>query len=307
MPDNSPQNYLLITGGTGFLGQRICQQALANGYRVAVLTRNKARAAGLLPAGVQCYESLGKITDLDRLSCVINLVGEPLVHGRWNKARKKEFFSSRVGITQALFDHFKQHNIALPVLISGSAVGYYGPHTDETLDESGVFHDSFSHQLCAAWEDTANQFAELGARVCLIRTGIVLDKEMGALAKMLLPFQWGVGGVMGNGKQWMPWIHIDDYVALIFHCLRRSDLRGAVNGTAPNPVTNRVFTKTLGRVLGRPTFFRMFSPVAKLMFGEMAKELLLSGQKVVPRKALETSFEFQFPELEHALRDLLAQ
>ena len=298
-------NRLLITGGTGFLGSSLCDRALQLDYRVTVLSRDARRAKTLLPTEVGCYQSLEAIPDLDAIGCILNLAGEPLAARRWSSERKKEFFASRVGTTQALFEHFKGAGVVPPVVISGSAIGYYGAQNDRVLDEAAEFRDCFSHQLCDAWEKAASNFSELGSRVCLLRTGIVLDKDRGALAKMLPPFRLGLGGPLGNGKQWMSWIHRDDFVALVFHCLRRSDVSGAVNATAPEAVTNQVFSRTLGKVLGRPAFFRMPSQVVKLMFGEMAKELLLSGQRVYPRKALETGFIYQYPELEGALRNIL--
>ena len=299
-------HYLLMTGGTGFLGQALCRHALSRGHRVAVLTRNVIRAGDLLPKNIGLFSSLNDVADLEKVTCLVNLAGEPLINGRWNKARKEKFMASRVGTTQSLYADFSQRGFAPRLVVNGSAVGYYGPHEDRLLDESGKFHDSFSHQLCAAWENAAKQFTELGSRVCLVRTGIVLDKEKGALARMLPSFRMALGGVIGNGKQWMPWIHVEDFVGLVFHLIRRSDIRGAVNATAPNPVTNKQFTKILGAVLHRPAVFRIPGPMVRLIFGEMAKELLLSGQKVYPRKALETGYEFKFPLLEAALKDLLA-
>lgn len=299
------EKHMLITGGTGFLGGNIAAHALAKGYRVSVITRNPEKALQTLPPGVLPYTRVQEVDDLSNVSCLVNMAGEPLAGGRWTEKRKQLFFESRVGFTENLFRHFDALGKAPPIIISGSAVGYYGPHNDKLLDEFAKFHDSYAHQLCADWEKAAKQFEALGSRVCRVRTGIVLDQSQGALAKMLTPFRLGLGGVLGSGLQWMPWIHIDDYVALIFHLIKRTDIRGAVNGTAPNAVTNREFTKTLGKVLKRPTIFTMPSPLAKLLFGEMAKELLLTGQRVYPQKALDTGFEFRFPDLEATLRELL--
>lgn len=295
---------ILVTGGTGFIGGYFCRRAVAEGHRVYVLTRDIERARHKLPETAQLFDSLADLPLDSPVQVVLNLAGESLFSGRWTKRRKALIRDSRIGTTKALWDYFSQ-GTPPELLISGSAIGYYGPSSERKLDESGPYRDSFSHQLCADWEEQAKAFCNLGTRVCLSRTGIVLARDGGALGKMLPAFKLGLGGQLGRGNQWMSWIHINDMVNLLFHCMARADLNGAVNATAPNPVRNRQFTKALGRALHRPTFFCMPAFAAKLVFGEMAKELLLSGQHVVPRKARETGFKFQFPELAGALADLV--
>lgn len=298
--------HILVTGGTGFIGRQFCKRALAEGLHLHVLTRNKAAAEKLVPDAVHLYGSLDELPDELGFSTLLNLAGEPLADKRWNTERKRQFYQSRIGMTQALYAHFVQRGSAPNLLINGSAIGYYGPHTDKKLDESGTSHESFSHQLCADWERQARQFQALGTRVCYLRIGIVLGPGEGALARMVPVFKLGLGGPIGRGSQWMSWIHIDDLIELIFHCMERSDLSGAVNATAPHPVRNKRFSKLLGGALHRPAFFAMPVFAAELMFGEMARELLLSGQHVVPRKALETGFEYRFPELSEALQDIVS-
>ena len=295
---------VLVTGASGFIGHYFCQSAREKGLNVIALSRYPEKAQKRL-LGVVMVKNLEELPP-GKIHYVVNLAGEPLVSGRWNAKRKQEFIHSRVGVTNQLFEFFKQQAEYPEVLVNGSAVGYYGPCDDELLDENSEYHDSFSHDLCNKWEQSAGQFNELGTRICCLRTGIVLGKGEGALARMLPPFKMGLGGRLGSGKQWMPWIHIEDQINLIFHCLNRSDLNGSVNATAPNPMTNNDFSQTLGRVLSRPVIFPMPAVIARLLFGEMADELLLTGQRVHPRKVLESGFEFQYPELESALKQILA-
>lgn len=294
---------VLVTGATGFIGRHFCQSAVAKGFNVIALVRDLDKAKQRLP-DISLVTSLADLPS-EKIHYVVNMAGEPLAKGRWNEKRKQAFLESRVGTTNQLLDHFKSSTERPDVLISGSAVGYYGPYCDKLLDESAVPHDSFSHYLCSEWEHSAAQFLSLGTRVCYLRTGIVLGAGEGALSQIVPPFKMGLGGRIGSGKQWMPWIHIDDEIALIFHCIKRSDISGSVNGTAPNPVTNQQFSKTLGKVLSRPVIFPMPAFVAKLLFGEMAKELLLTGQRTHPRKALESGFEFNYPDLAPALEQIL--
>ncbi|PCJ92945.1 MAG: TIGR01777 family protein [Porticoccaceae bacterium] len=295
---------VLVTGATGFIGRYFCQSAKARGLHVIALTRNEEKARDRLP-GIQAVEDLQYLSKTKKIHYVINLAGEALVGERWNIPRKQQFLDSRIGVTDKLFEFFKGVDEPPDVLISGSAVGYYGPHYDKVLDEAAKPHESFSHQLCMAWEHCAARFTQLGTRVCYLRTGIVLGPDDGALGRMLTPFKLGFGGRLGNGKQWMSWIHLDDEVALIFHCLKRSDITGSINGSSPNPVTNMKFSQTLGKVLSRPVLFPMAPAVARLLFGEMADELLLTGQRVYPRKALESGFKFSYPELQQALEQIL--
>lgn len=297
---------VLVTGATGFIGGYFSRAALAKGMRVIALSRSPEKAHRHLP-GARVVGQLEELPATEKVDYLVNLAGEPLVSGRWNEARKRLFLESRVGTTDRLFEHFRNVDSPPSVMVSGSAVGYYGPHNDRLLDEAGRHHDSFSHRLCAAWEQSASRFEQLGTRVCHLRTGIVLGKGQGALARMVLPFSLGLGGQLGSGKQWMPWIHINDEVDIIFHCLKRRDIHGSVNAASPNPVTNKQFTRALGHALHRPTLFPMPSFAARLLFGEMADELLLTGQRAFPRKLLESGYHFHFSELETALVEILGK
>ncbi|WIO75403.1 TIGR01777 family oxidoreductase [Porticoccaceae bacterium LTM1] len=296
---------VLITGGSGFIGSHLCQSLLADGYEVHVLTRDKAKARNSLPDAVKLYQSLADMDADAPVDAVVNFAGEPLAAGRWSSQRKQRFYDSRVGTTDALYDYFVHAPQPPSVLISGSAIGYYGPHGDEQLSEQGAVVNSFSHRLCDAWELSAKRFADMGCRVCCIRTGVVLGKGEGALARMMPAFKMGLGGRLGSGKQWFSWVHIADMVELLKFCLEHNELRGPVNGTAPEPVTNLELTRQLARSLNRPAIFPMPSPVARLLFGEMAQELLLTGQRVVPTKLQKAGFEFKYPKLQDALKQII--
>ncbi len=294
---------ILMTGGSGFIGRHFCRRALDKGWNVTVLTRNAKVAAKRLPSSVKLIEQLADLDENQAIEVVVNLAGKPLAEGRWTEVRKRSFIDSRVGITQQLFDFFSVRNLKPKVVISGSAVGFYGSG-EAVVDESASGFEGFSHDLCQQWEASAAQFESLGCRVCYLRTGIVLGNE-GALAKMLPAFKFALGGPMGTGEQWMSWIHIDDMVSLIEHCINCEDLVGAVNATAPSPVTNRQFSKALANALRRPAVFPMPALIVKLLFGEMGEELLLKGQSVLPKKLEGSGFKFQHSHLDSALSEIL--
>jgi|TARA_B110000908_G_scaffold168004_1_gene222030 uncharacterized protein (TIGR01777 family) len=291
---------VLVTGATGFIGYHFCMAAVKKGYKVVALSRNAMAARERLP-GVKVIARLGELPDKQSISYVLNLAGESLVSGRWNKTLKQKFINSRVDTTNELFEYFKAKRSYPDVVVSGSAVGYYGSSDDSILDETSEYREGYSHHLCSMWENAASQFQLLGSRVCYLRTGIVLGRGEGALARMVPPFKFGLGGEIGSGKQWMPWIHIADQVALIFHCMEQENISGGVNACSPNPVTNAYFTRALGEILSRPTLFSMPSIIARVIFGEMAQELLLSGQRAIPKKALETGFKFNYSSIKSAL------
>ncbi|MBL8256764.1 MAG: TIGR01777 family oxidoreductase [Pseudoxanthomonas mexicana] len=293
--------HVLLTGGTGFIGRALCLHLLQTGHTLSVLTRDPVHARTRVPASVRLVTSLDDARDVE---AVVNLAGEPLMAGRWNATRKAEFRASRLGTTQALIAWMARQSLRPRVLVSGSAIGYYGPRNDEALDESAAPGDDFAAQLCRDWETAAMQAEGLDVRTCRVRTGIVLGTDGGALAKMLPPFRLGVGGPMGDGRQWMSWIHRDDLVRMIAWLLDSDRAGGAYNGAAPMPVSNRDFARALGKALRRPAVLPTPSFVLKAGFGEMA-QLLLTGQRVLPAHALAEGFEFGFPTLEAALTDLL--
>ncbi|MDG1165500.1 MAG: TIGR01777 family oxidoreductase [Porticoccaceae bacterium] len=297
---------VLITGGSGFIGRHLSIQATELGWRVIVLTRDTTAAALRLPQTAKLIDTLDVLTDDLVINAVVNLAGEPLAAGRWTEARKQKFAISRIGATEALHRFFAARAQKPEVLVSGSAIGFYGAGNgkDRPIDEAGIPVDNFSHQLCKNWEQAAAQFELLGVRVIYLRTGIVLGEE-GALAKMLPPFKLALGGAIGDGQQWMSWIHIDDMAALILHCVNNTALTGPVNATAPNPLRNALFSRLLGAAVHRPAIFPMPAFMVKILFGQMGEELLLQGQRVIPRKIQDSGFNFQYPLLEKALADLL--
>lgn len=289
---------ILITGGTGFIGQRLCERLLDAGHQLTVLTRHPGKGP---QAQVQYVGQLG---DVGPVQAVVNLAGEPLAEGRWTPARKQAFLESRIGTTEALLAWMRHLPTRPQVLVSGSAIGYYGPRDATPLDETASPGHDFAAMLCRNWEAEALKAEDLGVRTCLLRTGIVLDRDGGALARMLPPFRMGAGGPMGDGTQWMSWIHRDDLVGIILWMLADPELRGACNGTAPAPVTNAQFARTLADALGRPAWVRTPAFALKLAFGEMAG-LLLTGQNVVPARALQEGYRFQYPTLDKALDAIL--
>ncbi len=291
----------LITGGTGFIGSALCSRLLEDKHDIVILSRHP----DAIKAPVTAISNLDQLKSDTAFDVVINLAGEPIANKRWSDQQKQRISRSRLDTTQKLISYFKTIEHKPKLFISGSAIGYYGTsETNDIVDETEHGDDSFSSQLCQQWEATALQAQTLGIRTCLLRTGIVLGKGGGALSKMLPPFKVGLGGKIGRGKQWMSWIHLDDLVGIILYCIDHDGLKNAINGTSPNPVTNQVFTKTLGKVLKRPTILPMPTLVVKLLMGQMGEELLLAGKKVLPIKVLDAGYKFQYKELEGALKNI---
>ena len=290
---------ILITGGTGFIGSTLCSRLLEEGNnKIVILSRHSEK----IKPPIQAIAELNELKDNDAFDVVINLAGEPIANKRWSDQQKHQIFSSRINTTKKLIAYLETLENKPKLLISGSAIGYYGiDKTDAVIEEKDNGDNSFSSELCQKWEAVALKAEKLGIRTCLLRTGIVLGKNGGALNKMLLPFKMYLGGRIGNGKQWMSWIHIDDLIGIILHCINHDNLKGAVNGTSPNPVTNQAFTKTLGTVLKRPTIFPMPALVVKLLMGQMGEELLLAGKQIRPKKALDAGYIFKYKTLEEAL------
>lgn len=293
--------HVLITGGTGFIGRALCQQLVHSGHAVTVLTRSKSKAA-LRLKNVRVVEHLQDACDVE---AVVNLAGEPLAEGRWTAQRKQAFRDSRIGSTQRLLGWIESLPVRPRVLVSGSAIGYYGPRDDTPVIESDAPGSDFAALLCRDWEAAALNAEALGLRVCIVRIGIVLGHDGGALGKMLPPFKLGAGGPMGSGAQWMSWVQRSDLVRMMVWLLEHNTARGVYNGSAPVPVTNREFARTLGAVLKRPAGLTTPAFALKLMFGEMAESLLLTGQRVLPLRAEAEGFEFGYRTLDAALRDVL--
>ncbi|WP_100641870.1 TIGR01777 family oxidoreductase [Alteromonas facilis] len=294
---------ILITGGTGLIGRHFIHQ-FESTYRFTVLTRDQSKASQLLPQGCEYISSLDPFRNLDQFDAIINLAGEPIVDKRWSPQQKDIITDSRLSITQQLADLCNQSRFPPEVFISGSAIGFYGRQGSEKISETfNRPFDEFSHQLCKQWEAIALQASSAKTRVCILRTGIVLADDGGALAKMLLPFKCGLGGPIASGNQYMSWIHIRDMVNGIHHLVKRPSSKGIYNLTAPEPETNKAFAKKLCNALHRPCLLPMPEFALRLLMGEAA-DLLVYGQNVVPDALINEGFHFLFPQLEDAFTDL---
>jgi uncharacterized protein (TIGR01777 family) len=299
---------VLVTGATGFIGRALVPRLQRGGHDVVVWARSETRARGLLGAAVEIVptgagdEAL--VQALERCDAVVNLAGEPLMGGRWTAARRKILERSRVALTEDLVRAIGAATRRPRVLISGSAVGYYGDRGDEPLAETSRAGDDFLAELCLKWEAAAQEAEALGPRVVLLRTGVVLGKAGGALAKMLPPFAFGVGGPVGSGRQYLPWIHLHDLVNVIAEALVDERYRGPVNGVAPQPATSRAFARALGRALHRPAIVPLPAFALKAVFGEAAS-VLLGSQRVEPRVLEAHEFTFEFPSLAGALENIV--
>ena len=304
---NANDRTLLLTGGTGFIGRFLVPELLVRGWNVTVLSRQKpSEVHKILGQVVSCVPSLADITDDEVFDACINLAGEGIINQRWTSARKKELYKSRIGLTRGLVALFGRQDKVPDVLVSGSAVGYYGPEEAiNPLDEQDGAGRDFPARLCLDWELEAIRASAFIPRVCLLRTGIVLHPQFGALKKMLPAFRFCAGGPVGNGHQCMSWIHIKDMVRVILFALDNSSIDGPVNAVAPNPVTNEYFSKHLATSLHRPCFLRMPETVVKLMFGE-ASCLLLEGQKIMPTTLHNHGFSFLFPDIDSCLQDFFS-
>jgi uncharacterized protein (TIGR01777 family) len=297
---------VLVTGGTGFIGSRLVAALAAAGHDVTVLTRSRANAVDL-PAPVRIVTALDQIADDARIDAVVNLAGEPISNGLWTLRKRCRMLRSRLEVTRATVRLISRLHNRPAVLVSGSAIGWYGLRGDETLDETADGTGCFSRSLCARWEKAAMAAAVFGVRVVHLRTGLVLASEGGLLARMLMPFEFGLGGPLGAGRQWMSWIHRDDLVRLILHAIATPALTGPVNGTAPAPVTNAGFAIALGHALRRPVLLPVPAAPLRLALGAFAEELLLGGQRVVPRAALDSGFRFVHPGIDDALAAIVGR
>jgi len=296
---------ILITGGTGFIGGHLVDALLQRQHSVTLFCRDIEKARARYGERVDYIHSFRAITT--SIDAVINLAGEPIMGGRWTKKRKAELRSSRIGVTRHLNKWISETDKPPTIMISGSAIGYYGNYPeDKPLDEGAHSRNCFPSRLCNEWEFEALKVRALGTRVCLLRTGVVLDKNAGALQKMWLPFSLGLGGKVASGRQWLSWIHIDDMVSAIIHILETPSIEGAVNATAPEPVVYDTFTKMLAKKMSRPHIFPMPSFVLKLLFGD-ASQLLIEGQRVIPKALTESGFRFRYQSLEAALENIVSK
>ena len=294
---------ILITGATGFIGKTLCHTLLAQNHSLITLTRNPDKATHLLGDSILPIVHLDGLDRSQKIDAVINLAGEPIADKRWSKEQKKRIEQSRIDLTAELIAFLRNLQQPPEVLISGSAIGYYGDCGDRELSEHSEAHDEFSHRLCAAWESQALRAKAYDIRVAIVRTGLVVGKNGGFLKKMLPSFKMGLGAQLGSGEQWMSWIHIEDYINIILFLLNNKTQNGIYNATAPQPVTNQVFSDTLASVLKRPRLLTVPAPVLKFLLGEMS-HLLLTGQRVLPKRLQDQGFTFQYSELRRALEEV---
>jgi uncharacterized protein (TIGR01777 family) len=296
---------ILVSGSHGLVGKALIGSLTSDGHEIVRLVRGKPSAAG----EVEWHPKDGKIdtASLEGVDAVVHLAGESIASGRWSDEKKRAIQDSRVLGTVVLSEALAQLSRPPAVFLSASAIGYYGNRGDELLTETSAAGTDFLANVCRAWENATGRAVDKGIRTVRARFGIILDANGGALAKMLTPFRMGIGGRVGNGKQWMSWIALADVVNGLKYLMEDGSVSGAVNFVAPNPVTNAEFTKTLGRVLSKPTLFPVPAFGVRLAFGEMGDALLLSSQKVKPAVLEEKRFKFAFPSLEPALRHILGR
>lgn len=298
--------HILLTGGTGLIGRALCRHWSAQGHQLTVWSRKPAHVPELCGPSVKGVARLEELGD-QPIDAVVNLAGAPIADRPWTRKRRLMLWDSRIGLTEQLLAWMGQQTQKPALMISGSAVGWYGDSGERELDEtSHPAKEDFASQLCGAWEETAQRGEALGVRVVVIRTGLVLSDRGGFLQKLLPPFKFGMGGPIGNGRQWMPWIHVQDQIAAIDFLLTLDDARGPYNLCAPAPVRNRDFAKTLAGILHRPAFMPMPALALKVLLGELSV-LLLGGQRARPERLQQSGFTFRFTDLKTALQDLLGR
>ena len=294
----------LITGGTGLIGQALITKLLLENVNITVLTRHIDKAKEKLPHTVNCICTL-TINDIENSDVIINLAGESIADKRWSTIQKNIICQSRWRITEELVSKIQLADNPPTLFISGSAIGIYGRQNDTPISESFThFHKEFTNKICETWENIALKASSTKTRVAILRTGIVLAKENGALAKILTPFKLGVGGRIGQGDQMMSWIHLQDMVRAIIHIIKHEDLHGPINMVAEKSVSNQEFSSTLAAVLNRPCFMSTPKFIIKMLFGEMS-DLLIFGQNVYPEKLLKSEFEFAYKDINTAIYNLL--
>lgn len=298
---------ILMTGATGLIGKRLSERLAGEGHELSVLSRRPDSVR--MDGAAKAYrwspeEEMPPQEAMEGIDAIIHLAGEPVAAGRWTEEQKRRIRDSRVTGTRNLVDGIKRVTNRPKIFVSGSAVGYYGNRGDEILDERAQPGTGYLSEVCEAWEREAGKAEETGARVSMVRIGVVLAPEGGALEKMLTPFKFGLGGSLADGRQWFPWIHIEDIVGILRHALLTPNLRGPVNGVAPGIVRNEEFTREFAAALHRPTFIPVPEFALRVVMGEMAS-VVLASQRVVPGVARETGYQFQYPELRQALEAIL--
>ena len=293
---------VLITGSSGLIGSVLIESLASNGHEVVRLLRKKfAKDSPVWDPENDVID----LADVRDIAAVVHLAGDNIAEGRWNDRKKWGIRNSRVRGTKLLAEFFAASEHKPRIIVSASAVGVYGDRGEELVDETSEPGNGFLADVCQQWEGATASAVDAGIRVANVRFGLVLSTAGGALKKMLLPFRMGLGGVIGGGKQYMSWVSIDDVVGMIQYVIGNDSMRGPVNLVSPHAVSNHEFTKTLGRVLHRPTIFPMPAFAARLAFGEMANELLLSSTRAIPKKLMNSGYKFRHPELGEAFEHLL--
>ena len=295
---------VLVTGATGFIGRRLVEALAAGGHEAIVLLRDPAKSRLLRPP-FRLITRLAQLANDTRIDAIVNLAGEPIANGIWTKRKRREILSSRLRITGDVVELIDRLQRKPAVLVSGSAIGWYGLWQSETLTEASEGKPCFSRELCQTWERAALRAERFGVRVVCLRTGLVLGTDGGLLGRLLAPFEFCLGGPIGAGTQWMSWIERDDLIRLIAHTIAKPDLAGPVNATAPTPVQNTTFTRALGAALHRPAVLRAPARPLHTLAGDFADELLLGGQRVLPAKVEASGFVFRHPTLGSALAAIL--
>jgi hypothetical protein len=295
---------ILITGASGLVGTALQKSFAEKGHKMLLASRSEPKDAHDIQWTVE--DGFAEPERLEGLDAVVHLAGESISGLRWTDEKKKAIRDSRVLGTRNVVEALSKLKKKPKVLIASSALGYYGERGDAEMTESDSPGDNFLAEVAKDWEAESRRAEDAGIRTVLLRTGIVLSKDGGALGTMLLPFKMGVGGVVGSGKQWMSWIALDDHIAAINFAIENENLRGAVNAVSPNPVTNEEFTKVMGDVLYRPTFIPLPEFAVSMLMGEMGDALLLTSTKVLPKRLLDAGFEFKYPELKPALEHAVA-
>lgn len=299
---------ILITGGTGFIGKPLCDHLLKKGYIVYILTRNKKLTQKKDHEKRFYINNLSEVQNI-KIDIIINLAGETIAQ-RWTKNAKHRIYNSRVLTTRDLVNFMRSKQKKPILFISASAVGYYGVDHDKIFTEknsSSSVNSGFASSLCKAWENEASNAATLGIRTILLRIGPVLEKDGGMLAKLLLSFRLGLGSQIANGKQWLSWIDRDDLIELISFIIHKENIDGPVNATSPCPINNKEFSLAFAKTLHRPCFLKIPPFVFKLIFGEMAEEIMINGQRVLPEKALNHGFEFSYPRIQQSFSKILTE
>lgn len=292
---------VLITGASGLVGTELQKSFAEKDYEMLLASRKEPTDENNIQWSIE--EGFAEPEKLEGIDAVVHLAGENVSGLRWTEDKKKAIRDSRVLGTRNVVDAISKLKNKPKVFVASSAIGFYGTRGDEEVTESSAAGNNFLAEVSKAWEAESRRAEDAGIRTVLLRTGIVLSKDGGALSTMLLPFKLGVGGVVGSGKQWMSWISMDDEIAVINYVIENENIRGAVNAVSPNPVTNHDFTKTLGEVLYRPTFLPLPEFAVSMVFGEMGDALLLASTKVMPKRLQDAGFEFKFPDLKAAIEN----